>query len=152
MAAAEWWFYHIEQGSIDAAIAPLIEKCLERKWRVIVVGHEETVERLDRTLWTWKDESFLPHGRARGDAANQPVLLTTEPVAPNGAKVAVLLDGSEANSEMFDRVMVVFDGQDETARAKARQQFKSALDTGGNARYFQQDRGGWTEKTPAKKQ
>jgi hypothetical protein len=68
MAAAEWWFYHIERGSLDAAIAPLIEKCLERKWRVVVAGHEDTVERLDRALWTFRDDSFVPHGRARADA------------------------------------------------------------------------------------
>jgi DNA polymerase-3 subunit chi len=148
---AEWWFYHIEQGSLDAAIAPLIEKCLERKWRVVVVGHDETIERLDRALWTWRDESFLPHGRARADAAKQPVLLSTEAVATNGAKVAVLLDGSDADASQFERIMVVFNGDDETARAKARQQFKTALDAGTGARYFQQDRGGWAEKTPAKK-
>jgi DNA polymerase IIIc chi subunit len=42
--------------------------------------------------------------------------------------------------------MVVFDGGDETARAKARQQYKAALDAGGAARYFQQERsGGWKE-------
>lgn len=143
--SAEWWFYHIEQGSVDAAIAPLIEKCLERRWRVVVVGHEETVERLNRALWTWKDESFLPHGRARSDAANQPVLLATEAVATNGAKVAVLLDGSDAEATSFERIMVVFDGGDENARAKARQQYKAATDAGGAARYFQQERGGWKE-------
>lgn len=142
---AEWWFYHIEQGSLDAAIAPLIEKCLDRKWRVVVVGHEETVDRLDRALWTWKDQSFIPHGRARTDAANQPVLLSTEAVPANGAKVAVLLDGSDADADQFERVMVVFDGGDEAARAKARQQYKTALDGGISARYFQQDRGGWKE-------
>ena len=149
--SAEWWFYHIEQGSVDAAIAPLIEKCLERRWRVLVVGHEETVDRLDRALWTWKDESFLPHGRARSDATNQPVLLSTEATPQNGAKVAVLLDGSDADATQFERMMVVFDGGDETARAKARQQYKTALDAGTNARYFQQDRGGWKEfKRPDK--
>lgn len=148
---AEWWFYHIEQGSVDAAIAPLIEKCLERKWRVVVVGHEDTVERLDRALWTWRDESFVPHGRARTDADKHPVLLSTEAVPSNGAKVAVLLDGSDADASLFERVMVVFDGGDETARAKARQQFKAAVDCGVPARYFQQERGGWAEKTPAKK-
>lgn len=142
---AEWWFYHIEQGSVDAAIAPLIEKCLERRWRVVVVGHEETAERLNRALWTWKDESFVPHGRARTDAANQPVLLSTEATPANGAKVAVLLDGSEADATLFERVMVVFDGGDESARAKARQQYKTALDAGAPARYFQQERGGWKE-------
>lgn len=148
---AEWWFYHIEQGSLDAAIAPLIEKCLERKWRVVVAGHEETVERLDRALWTWRDDSFVPHGRARADADRHPVLLSTEAIPTNSAKVAVLLDGSDAHAALFERVMVVFDGQDETARAKARQQYKTALDGGVTARYFQQEKGGWTEKTLATK-
>ncbi len=150
--AAEWWFYHIEHTSLDAAVAPLIEKCLERKWRVVVVGHDETLERLNKQLWTFREDSFLPHGRARTDAAKQPVLLSTEAGAPNGAKVALLLDGSDADAALFERVMVVFDGGDETARGKARQQFKAAAEAGGAARYFQQERGGgWAEKTPAKK-
>lgn len=144
--AAEWWFYHIEHTTLDAAIAPLIEKCLERRWRVVVIGHEPTLERLDQSLWTWRDDSFLPHGRARSDPANQPVLLSAEGQPTNGAKVALLLDGSDAASELFERCMVVFDGGDETARAKARQQYKAALDSGGAARYFQQERGGgWKE-------
>ncbi|HVY89605.1 MAG TPA: DNA polymerase III subunit chi [Hyphomonadaceae bacterium] len=145
-AAAEWWFYHIEHTSLDAAIAPLVEKCLERKWRVLVVGHEETLERLDKGLWTWREDSFLPHGRARTDAKKQPVLLSTEADPANGAKVAVLLDGSDAEPGLFERCMVVFDGGDDTARAKARQQFKAASDGGAVARYFQQERnGGWKE-------
>lgn len=145
MAAAEWWFYHIEHTSLDAAIAPLIEKCLERKWRVVVVGHDDTLERLNKTLWSFREDSFLPHGRARTDADKHPVLLSTEAVATNGAKVALLLDGSDVGEETFERIMVVFDGSDETARAKARQQYKAATD-GGAARYFQQERGGtWKE-------
>ena len=150
--AAEWWFYHIEHTALDAAIAPLIEKCLERKWRVVLVAHEETLVRLDRALWTLRDESFIPHGRARTDAAKHPVLLSTEAVATNGAKVALLLDGSDADPAAFERIMVMFDGGDETARAKARQQYKAATDAGAPARYFQQESGGgWKERTPAKK-
>ncbi|MDP3494397.1 MAG: DNA polymerase III subunit chi [Hyphomonadaceae bacterium] len=146
MAAAEWWFYHIEHTSLDAAIAPLIEKCLERKWRVVVVGHDETLERLNKTLWTFREDSFLPHGRARTDAEKHPILLSTEATATNGAKVALLLDGSDIGMETFERAMVVFDGGDETVRAKARQQYKAATDGGGAARYFQQERGGgWKE-------
>ena len=146
MTAAEWWFYHIEHTSLDAAVAPLIEKCLERKWRVVVVGQDETLERLNRALWTYREDSFLPHGRARTDAAKHPVLLSTEAVGTNGAKVALLLDGSDADETAFERVMVVFDGGDETARGKARQQYKAATESGGAARYFQQERGGgWKE-------
>lgn len=146
MAAAEWWFYHIEHTSLDAAIAPLIEKCLDRKWRVVVVAHDDTLERLNKSLWTFREDSFLPHGRARTDAAKHPILLSTEATATNGAKVALLLDGSDVGMETFERVMVVFDGGDETARAKARQQYKAVTDAGGGARYFQQERGGgWKE-------
>ena len=146
MAAAEWWFYHIEHTSLDAANAPLIEKCLDRRWRVLVVGHDDTLERLNKTLWTFREDSFLPHGRARTDANKHPVLLSTEAVPANNAKVALLLDGSDADANLFERVMVVFDGGDETARAKARQQYKAATDAGGAARYFQQERGGaWKE-------
>lgn len=144
--AAEWWFYHIEHTSLDAAVAPLIEKCLERKWRVVVVGHDETLERLNKQLWTYREDSFLPHGRARMDADKHPVLLSTEAVATNGAKVAILLDGSDGGPDPFERIMVVFDGGDETARGKARQQYKAATEAGGAARYFQQERGGsWKE-------
>lgn len=143
--AAEWWFYHIEHTSLDAAVPPLLEKCLERRWRVVVVGQQETLDRLDKTLWTFREDSFLPHGR-HTDAARQPVLLSTEAAPVNGAKVALLLDGSDADAEVFERCMVVFDGGDETARAKARQQYKTALDAGAPARYFQQERGGgWKE-------
>ena len=143
--AAEWWFYHIEHTSLDAAVPPLLEKCLERRWRVIVVGQQETVDRLDKALWTFREDSFLPHGR-RTEPARQPVLLSTEAAPINGAKVALLLDGSDADPAQFERCMVVFDGGDETARAKARQQFKAATDAGGAARYFQQERGGgWKE-------
>jgi DNA polymerase-3 subunit chi len=145
-AAAEWWFYHIEHSSLDAAIAPLLEKCLERKWRAVVVGKIETIDRLDRTLWTWREDSFLPHGRARMDAAKQPVLLSTEAAPVNGAKVALLLDGMDCDPALFERCMVVFDGGDEASRAKARQQYKTASDAGAVARYFQQERnGGWKE-------
>lgn len=151
-ATAEWWFYHIEHSSLEAAVGPLLEKCLERKWRVVVAAHEETLARLDQLLWTWRDDSFLPHGRGRSDPKKQPVLLSTLAEPANGAKVAVLLDGLEADGSKFDRCLVVFDGADETVRAKARHQYKAASDAGAGARYFQQERSGaWKEMTPAKK-
>jgi DNA polymerase III subunit chi len=151
-SGAEWWFYHIAHTSLDAAIGPLLEKCLERRWRVVVAGAEETLGRLDTSLWTWREDSFLPHGRGRTAPGKQPVLLSTLAEPANGAKVALLLDGLDADGAQFDRCMVVFDGADETVRAKARQQYKAATDAGATARYFQQERGGgWSEKTPAKK-
>ena len=151
-ASAQWWFYHIEHTSLDAAIGPLLEKCLERRWRVVIAAREETLDRLDGVLWTWREDSFLPHGQARSDPKRQPILLATSADPANGAKVALLLDGLDADASNFDRCMVVFDGADELSRAKARLQYKAASDAGAVAKYFQQDQaGGWSEKTPLKK-
>jgi DNA polymerase-3 subunit chi len=151
-ASAEWWFYHIEHTSLDAAIGPLLEKCLERNWRVVVAGADETIGRLDGALWTWRDDSFLPHGRGRSAPHKQPILLSTTANPENDAKVALLLDGVDADGSKFDRCLVVFDGGDEVSRAKARLQYKAASDAGAVAKYFQQERGGgWTERTPARK-
>ncbi len=143
---AEWWFYHVEHSSLESAVTPLLDKCLARGWRVVVAGKEETLQRLDTALWTWREDSFLPHGRGRSHPERQPILLQTHAEPANGARVALLLDGSDADAQRFDRCLVVFGGDDEAARAKARQQYKTASDAGQGARYFQQERGGgWKE-------
>ena len=145
---AEWWFYHVEHTSLDAAVAPLLEKCLERRWRVVLAGSEETLARIDQSLWTWRDDSFIPHGR--GDAERQPIHLSTTAEPLNGANVALLLDGADADGARFERCMVVFDGADQETRSKARRQYKAASDSGAGARYFQQEGRGWKEWRPDK--
>ncbi len=146
--AAEWWFYHLMQPPLAAALAPLFEKCLERDWRVLVVStHEETLASVDQELWTWREDSFLPHGRDGELAERQPVLLSREAENRNKASVLVLLNGYDhAPVAPFERVMVVFDDGDMDARGQARRQFKAARDAGQAVRYFKQTAsGGWQE-------
>jgi DNA polymerase-3 subunit chi len=146
-APGEWWFYHIDQTSVPEAVAPLVEKCLERGWRVVIAGGEETLAVLDRHLWTWRDDSFLPHGRDGSEAARQPVLLSREARPVNGARAAILLDGTTAEVGAFERAIVVFDGGDSEVRGAARRQYRLASEQGARVRYFQQDAaGGWREK------
>ena len=69
----------------------LLEKSLERGWRVVVQApSEERVDALDAHLWTYRDDDFLPHGTYReSEAAMQPVLLTVNDHNPNGAPGAL---------------------------------------------------------------
>ena len=147
--SSEWWFYHLEQPPLAAALAPLFEKCLERHWRVLVVSPDEGVLKdVDKDLWKYKNESFLPHGLAGEYSAKQPILLATAQANENGSKVLVLLNGEAANPQQaFERVMVVFADDDMTARGAARQQYKAAKDAGLTVRYFKQSGGaGWKEQ------
>ena len=143
-------FYQLERQPLDRVLPGLLEKTLERGWRAVVqAGGEERLEALDALLWTYRDESFLPHGTARdGFAAEQPVFLTTGEDNPNGAGVRFLVDGADCGElGGYGRVVYLFDGRDEDARARAREQWKAARNAGFTVTYWQQnERGGWEKK------
>ena len=102
----------------------LLERSLEKGWRAVVQGaSDERIEALDALLWTYRDDNFLPHGTAKeADAAEQPILLTTAEHNPNGAKIRFLIDGAPvpADAEAYERIALIFDGEDEDAVAAAR--------------------------------
>ncbi len=66
-------FYHMQRQPLEAVLPSLLEKSLERRWRVAIqAASEERLQALDDHLWTFSEESFLPHGTDRdGDAATQ---------------------------------------------------------------------------------
>ncbi|MAP94153.1 MAG: DNA polymerase III subunit chi [Ponticaulis sp.] len=149
--ACEWWFYHLERPPLSAALAPLFEKCLERGWRVIVSSQNASqLSELDAELWKWRDDSFLPHGMAGEHGSRQPVLLTGGMNNENKSDILVLLSGQDCETadQPYQRVMVVFEDADMSARNTARLQYKRARDDGMTVRYFQQTpAGGWSEKS-----
>ena len=63
---AEIHFYHLERQSLAKLLPTLLQRGLERGWRSVVqVGSDERVEWLSNELWTYSDDSFLPHGTVR---------------------------------------------------------------------------------------
>src|SRR6266550_3509195 len=105
-------FYQLHRQPIERVLPTLLEKSLERGWHVVVqAASEERVEALDAHLWTYRDDTFLPHGTARdGEAATQPILLTTADDNLNGAAVRFLIDGvaMPADAETYDRIVLLF--------------------------------------------
>lgn len=145
----ELLFYHLERAPLERVLPGLLEKSLQRGWRAVVqAGSQERLEALDTTLWTYRDESFLPHGTAReGNAARQPVYLTTADDNPNGASVRFLVDGAEAGDMSgYERAVFVFDGRDPEAVARARRQWTAARDAGLDVTYWRQNAQGRWEK------
>ncbi len=108
----------------------LLEKSLERGWRVVVqAASEERLEALDAHLWTYPRRQ-LPaarHGR-EADAREQPILLTVADDNPNGAAVRFLVDGAPmpADAEAYERIVLIFDGEDPDAVAAARERWSEA--------------------------
>jgi DNA polymerase-3 subunit chi len=142
-------FYHLEHQTLERVLPALVERTLGRGWRAVVqAGSDERVEALDTLLWTYAEDSFLPHGtRKDGNPARQPVYLTADDVNPNGATVRFLVDGAEIG-EMggYERVVCLFDGHDAAAVARAREQWKAVKGAGCEATYWQQSSEGRWEK------
>ena len=64
-------FYHLQKQRLEDALPALLEKARERGHRIVVqAGSPERVKALDSLLWTYRPESFLPHGS--GPAVNAP--------------------------------------------------------------------------------
>ncbi len=143
-------FYHLQNQPLERVLPEMLEKCLERKWRAVVqLGSEERRDALDAHLWTYRDDGFLPHGTAKdGHAAEQPVWLTATDDNPNAANVRFLADGAEAaNYSEYQRIVLLFDGNDPDAVDKARASWTSAKAAGHDATYWQQsERGRWEKK------
>ncbi|HYC16870.1 MAG TPA: DNA polymerase III subunit chi [Pseudolabrys sp.] len=144
-------FYHLHRQKLEGVLPALLEKSLERGWKVVVQGSsEERIEALDAHLWTYRDDGFLPHGTWReAESAQQPVLLTLNDGNPNAATVRFLIDGAPmpADPQNYQRIVLLFDGEDEDAVTAARAQWSAAKDRGLEATYWQTDeQGRWTKK------
>lgn len=147
--ATEALFYHLEHFPLERVLPALVEKTLDRGWRAVIqTGSEERLEALDGLLWTYRDDSFLPHATAKdGDPAAQPIFLTSDETNPNEAAIRFLVDGATtADLTSYQRLVFMFDGHDPQAVADAREQWKAATAAGCAATYWQQSRDGRWEK------
>jgi DNA polymerase-3 subunit chi len=148
---AEVLFYHLQRQPLESALPTLLGKSLERGWRALVrAGSAERLASLDDHLWSYAEDSFLPHGTAsEADAADQPVLLTLADENLNGADVMFVVDGAAmpADCAAFRRVVVMFDGANGEVLAAARATWRDVTGAGHDATYWQQtEGGGWERK------
>jgi DNA polymerase III subunit chi len=144
-------FYHLQNMSLENVLPPLLEKSLERGWRVVVQStSQERTDALDAHLWTYRDDSFLPHSTSRSaDLADQPIVLAVEEGNPNGANVRFLVDNAAlpADAESYARMVLVFNGDDPDSLAAARSAWSACKSRGFEVTYWQADeRGRWQRR------
>jgi DNA polymerase III subunit chi len=143
-------FYHLQGQRLEQALPQLLERTLQRGWKAVVrASSPERLKALDDHLWTYADESFLPHGMEDdAQSASFPIVLTQRGDRLNGADVAFAVDGADLpDSEGWTRAVLIFDGGDEEALAKARAQWKDVKAKGLAATYWQQTpEGRWEQK------
>ncbi len=143
-------FYHLERSPLERVLPELLEKCLERDWRVIIqAGSRERVEALDASLWTYSEASFLPHGTDYQDnPQDQPILLTIDKDNKNDAHIRFLVDGADTDDVSgYIRAIYMFNGREEEALNNARKQWKAYKGSDHELTYWaQNETGKWQKK------
>jgi DNA polymerase III subunit chi len=136
-------FYHLTRVPLERALPRIAERVVADGGRLLIVAADaEQRARLDQLLWSHAPDSFLPHGQAGGeDDARQPILISAEPNAVNGARNIALTDGLWREEALaYDRVFHLFD---EERIVEARAAWKSLAEREGvQRRYWKQDDSG----------
>jgi len=148
----ETLFYHLERRALEDVLPGLVEKSLQRGWRAAIkTDSSERSDALDTLLWTYDDQSFLPHAQqGDGDAHAQPVLITVEEGNLNSAQIFFYVGGAQpadwqALSDLA-RIVLLFDGRDADSLAGARAAWKAALAAGHDVTYWKETPSGKFEK------
>ena len=140
-------FYQLAGTAAEQIIASIAEKVLQGDGRLLIVADDEAyLTKLDRMLWDSGGLNFLPHGLAGGaDDARQPILLATNPDAPNQARNVLIADGVWREAALtYDRSFYLFD--DATLEGARLAWQLLAGREGVERRYWAQESGKWVKK------
>lgn len=105
-------FYIVESEAAEACEAVtchLAEKAWNGNLRLLIrTADAAQAARLDRALWTYRQDSFLPHGLL-SDQSEEPIVLgVMDEIAPPGYHMLINLAPAVANNlEAYDRVAEV---------------------------------------------
>lgn len=137
-------FYQLTRDPAEKILPSLAQKILGDGGHFLIVdGDDAGLDRISNALWHGKEESFLAHDRAGGtDDSLQPILLSGEVTAANGARFIALADGIWRDGALdYDRIFYIFPPErtdDARAAWRALSKREDIM-----CKYWRQDGGKW---------
>ena len=113
-------FYQLTRDPPQLVLPAIAQNIVQLNKKLLVLSDLENVPILSKSLWSYRDDSFLAHGIAgEGDDSIQPILLSDKMDNDNAAEMIAICDGvwrEEALS--FERCFFMFNPeQTDSARA-----------------------------------
>jgi DNA polymerase-3 subunit chi len=137
-------FYQLTRDPAEKVLPAIAQRILDNKGRLLIISDDANqLDAISGALWTARADSFFAHAKSgEGDDALQPILLSHDTEAQNGAKFVALADGNwRAVTEDFERIFYLFPPeQTDNARSAWR-----TLGDGVERRYWKQDGGKWVQ-------
>lgn len=130
-------FYVLSQPGPDARLrvaCRLVEKAFDQSLRVYVqTATSADAQRLDELLWTFNDDSFIPHEIAQSDAATHERVMVligeTPPPASHRQLLINLTNALPADFADYERIAEIVDVDPENKRL-SRERYKAYRERG----------------------
>lgn len=137
-------FYHLQKQNLKDVLPILLTKSYNLGKRIIIkVCNEQQAEDLSSYLWTFNDESFLPHGTQKsGHSDKQPIWIGCSNESPNNAQYLFLVYGADIAPDIlsqYERIFNIFDGNNSSDVENARVFWKNCKQAGHTVHYWQQN-------------
>ncbi len=139
-------FWQYTDDPVEKVVALIAKRVLGEGARLLVVSADpDQRAAISRALWQAGPESFLANGEADAPGAEaQPILLSAEIDARNGATHLILADGTFRDTDAFGRVFLLFPPD---AAPAARQAWRAQDGRADVERaYFEQQNGRWMKQ------
>ena len=139
-------FWQVTNDPVEKVVALIAKRVLGDGERVLVVSADpEQRTAIARALWQAGPDSFLANGEADAPGADaQPILLSADLAAPNGATHVILADGEFRDAPGFARTFLLFPPD---AAPAARQAWRAQDGRADIERaYFAQEDGRWVKR------
>jgi DNA polymerase-3 subunit chi len=139
-------FWQVTDDPVEKVVALIAKRVVGEGERVLVVAADpEQRAAMSRALWQAGPESFLANGEADAPGAElQPILLSADIAATNGASHLIIADGSFRESTGFARVFLLFPPDAAPAARIAWRAHDGREDV--TRAYFAQEDGRWVKK------
>ena len=137
--------YQVFEGNLASSVVRLLEKVYSSGKRCIFYSPiEDRVKTIDKILWTFSTNAFIPHGdKTVGSAEQQPIYFTDRIENPNNADILLIMDTFEYQnfSGNFEKIMFVFE---DSAHIKVAEELYQVLKKSSeNVNYWKQSKIGW---------
>lgn len=141
-------FYHLTTTTLEKALPKLMEKVYASGKRALIVTKNEARDaEIDKLLWSYTTLRFLPHGtKADGNFDEQPIFISHEAQNLNESEILVVIDSASFDEKPFNKVLYMFDGNNDAEVSKSRELWNKMKDKGFSLSYHKQDEEGKWQK------
>jgi DNA polymerase-3 subunit chi len=142
------FFYNSARRETVKDIVKLTEKLYKKNnFILLYCADQETVDALDEYLWSYSEDSFIPHSKKNNEKKSlYPILVTDEILNDHEHNILLALNGvliKETDWPKFNKVYYFFDDQNHEERENARSMWKSFSSLEIDCRYWVNKENKW---------